>query len=795
MKNAFVMLFVLCIVHQSTAQVLTQTVKGKIIDEDSKAPLIGVNVKLSNETTFYGASTDLDGNFKINDVPVGRYLMEVSYIGYAFKSIPNLDVDAGKEKVMSITLTETFQSLGEITVTAEKEKHKAQNEMALVSARSFSVEETKRYAGSANDPARMASSFAGVSSRSASSLNDIIIRGNSPRGLLWRINGIEMPNPNHFATEGAGGGGISVINSNVLSNSDFYTGAFPAEYGNAFSGIFDINFRQGNNEKYEYAIKGGVLGSDISVEGPISRNVGSSFLMNYRYSTLGILNKIGVFDDEEGIIFQDFTYNVHLPTKKAGTFSVFGIVSASGAEFESEFRDTDTIFNSDGSITLWDTIVFDDEKETYQMGAMGVTHTYFLDDKTFLKSYLSADQSGFITRYRSLDDVTNKTFLSEEGAITNSTLRASVNINRKINSRNTVRAGLIFSELFYDMSLKETDTAHVLTTRLDQSGQTTFSQAYVSWKFKMTEKLTATFGTHVSRFGLNKELLIEPRMAMLWQFTPLQSLSLGFGVHSRREALSAYFGQQEGDAGQVITPNIDLPQTKARHYVLGYDFMIRENLHFKTEVYYQDLYDVGVEAEVKGDYSLLNQDNSFTTIPLKGTGTGSNYGTELTLENFFSNSYYFLLAVSLYESSYKGSNRVEHDTRYNGNHLTNLAIGKEVQIGSELKRRKLIFNTRATVAGNNRYTSIDLQRSIAEDHTVFVEGKRFDQRMDTYSRIDFSISLIRQKKKSTREWKLDILNMLNTKNADGVYYDRFKREIIKESDGTLIPVLSYQVKF
>jgi len=280
-----------------------------------------------------------------------------------------------------------------------------------------------------------------------------------------------------------------------------------------------------------------------------------------------------------------------------------------------------------------------------------------------------------------------------------------------------------------------------------------------------------------------------------WKFHPLQSISFGFGVHSRREALSAYFGQEQDNLGNVITQNVDLPQIKARHYVIGYDNMIRQNLHFKTELYYQDLYDVGVESDVKNAYSTLNQDISFTTLNLNGAGTGANYGAEITLEKFFSKSYYFLLSMSLYESKYVGSDGTEHDTYYNGNHLTNIAIGKEIKVGKPLRERILVLNSRATVAGNNRYTSIDLEKSIEAERTVHQEGKSFDQKMATYYRIDFSVALIRQKKKSTREWKLDILNALNTENADGVYYDKFNKTIKKGKDGTLIPVLSYQIKF
>lgn len=777
------------------AQTPTQTVRGKVIDEDSKAPLIGVNVKLSDEVTFYGASTDIEGNFKIQKVPVGRYVMEVTYIGYESKVIPNLDVEAGKENVLTIQLTESIQDLEAVTVTAEKDKDKPINEMAMVSARSFSLAETQRFAGTANDPARMASSYAGVSARGSESENEIIIRGNSPRGMLWRINGIEVPNPNHFATEGAGGGGISVINSNVLDNSDFYTGAFPAEFGNAFSGIFDINFRKGNNEKYEYAIKGGFLGSDVSAEGPISRSAGSSFLVNYRYSTLGILQELKVLEFESVSTFQDLTFNLHIPTKKFGTFSMFGIMSKSSYSETVEFDAKDTVINADDEIRIYDTIVEGDADGGYDMAAIGLINTYFLNEKTYLKSYVSFDHTAFREDDISLDGLTLTTYPDEKAKITNQAIRASVNLNRKINARNSVRAGVIHNALLYGMEWRQTEVPGPLVTLLDEQGNTSYSQGYLSWKFKLRKDLILTSGLHLSYFALNEELLVEPRAGLKWQFNPLQAVSLGFGMHSRHESISAYFGQTVDNEGNIVTPNTDLEQIKSIHYVLGYDWKLSEHLYLKSELYYQDLYDVGVEANRESAYSTLNQEVSFTTLDLEGKGTGENYGLEVSLEKFFSNSYYFLLTASLYESTYKGSDGVEHNTRYNGNHLLNLTGGKEFKVGKPLRERTLLLNTRTTIAGNNRYTPVDLERSRIEGSTVLDEDRQFNHQLGLYTRIDFSVTLIRQKKRSTREWKLDILNVTNHENEDGAYYSRELDAIVKEKDGQIIPVLSYKVKF
>ncbi|MGI9544960.1 MAG: carboxypeptidase-like regulatory domain-containing protein, partial [Cyclobacteriaceae bacterium] len=240
------------------AQNLTQTVRGKVVDTQSKSPVIGANVIIVGSDPIQGGVSDTEGNFRIPNVSIGRHNIRVTYIGYEDLVIPELLVGSGKEVVMNINLTESIIKMEELVI--KQEKGKPLNEVATVSALSFSVEETSRYAATFDDPARAALSFAGVRGGGDDVLNEIVIRGNSPRGLLWQIEGIEVPNPNHFAEEGSSAGGISMLSSSVLSNSDFLTGAFPAEYGNALSGVFDIQLRNGNNEKREYAVQAGLLG-------------------------------------------------------------------------------------------------------------------------------------------------------------------------------------------------------------------------------------------------------------------------------------------------------------------------------------------------------------------------------------------------------------------------------------------------------------------------------------------------------------------------------------------------------
>ena len=369
MRKSILLIAVFLCLKMSFAnnQNLTQILRGKVLDKDSGLPLIGATIMVNGSSPLIGTATNANGEFQFQPMRVGRYSITVQSIGYEPRIVSDVLLKAGKETDLTIYLSESVVQLDEVTISAKKHKGESLNKMALISARSFSVQETNRYAGSFDDPARMASSFAGVMG-SPDGNNDIIVRGNSPRGMLWRMEGIEIPNPNHFAEEGASGGAISALNSKMLDNSDFYTGAFPAEYGNAYSGVFDLRLRNGNKHKREYSFMVGILGTDFTAEGPFKKGGNASYLINYRYSSLAMLNAVGIKVAGDAVPkFQNSSFKINVPTKKAGTFNLFGLGGLSG--ISEDMSDYKNEFNTD-------------------MAVVGLSNTLPLDDKTILKTVL-----------------------------------------------------------------------------------------------------------------------------------------------------------------------------------------------------------------------------------------------------------------------------------------------------------------------------------------------------------------------------------------------------------------------
>jgi len=319
-------------------------------------------------------------------------------------------------------------------------------------------------------------------------------------------------------------------------------------------------------------------------------------------------------------------------------------------------------------------------------------------------------------------------------------------------------------------------------------------QAYASWKFRISDRLTLVNGLPLLHFGLNNKTTIEPRSALKWQFKENQSLSLGLGLHSRIESLDYYLVKYEDANGVVTQPNTDLNFTKARHFVLGYDNQLGPNWYFKSELYYQELYDVPVAADSSSIFSALILEEGFTTDPLVNEGTGENYGIELSLQRFFNKDFYLLLNTSIYESTYTAIDGKTRNTPFSSNFGCNALVGKEYVVG---KNDQNIFgiNIRGTWAGNRRYVPIDLAHSIIEDRTVRDFDRAFEERYADFIKFDLQLSYRKNKKKRTGEFRLDLLNVTNNLNEQFAFFDSSSQDIFTATSTGLIPSLSYRLEF
>lgn len=757
-----------------------QTIRGIVADQLLQQPLAGATISIP--ATHQNTTTNQEGAFRFSSMPVGQYRLIVSYTGYKEIILDNITVNAGKETVLTVALEALVKTETEVVVKASSKKNKPLNDLSTVSARAFTVEETQRYAAAVNDPLRMAAAFPGVMANDDGN-NNIVIRGNSPTGLLWRMEGIDIPSPNHFSQPGLSGGGISILSSQLLANSDFVTAAFAAEYGNALSGVFDIKLRKGNNEKKEYALQAGVLGLNAAAEGPFSKNYKGSYLVNARYSTLTILSKIGVLPNDNTTNFSDLSYNIYLPTNKAGTFTLFGFGGLS-----------DQVFSPDKDSTQWQ-----ERSDRYQgkfisnTSMNGITHSILLNDKLKISSAagFSATKIAYNEKYTENDGSLTPNYIDE---YSNRRFTVNTTLHYKFNKQLFLRSGLTYSAIYYKFyRLSAPHTGDPLQERLNSHGNTTTQQAFAQLQFKPNNNITVNGGLHYLRLAHNKTFAIEPRFSARWNITNRSSIGMGYGLHSQLQTLNVYFAQLQLPNGSIVMPNKNLGLTRSHHYVLSYNYRLAANMQLKTELYYQQLFNVPVATHDSSTLSALNVEFDYITDPLINKGKGRNYGVEISLERYLHHNFYLMLSNSLYQSKYKAIDGIERNTRFNGNYIFTFISGKEFI--NNRKTKTLGVNIKTIYAGGFRTTPVDVAASQTNGYTVYKELEAFRNQNPAYFRTDVRFSIQWNRKAFTSTLSLDIQNVTNRLNVFNQQYNVVKDKVEYNYQTGLIPILNYKIEF
>lgn len=795
-KQSTFILFLLFSFTFLQAQNATQVVKGTIIDQQSELPLIGVAIELISVEPIRGEVTDIDGQFILQNVPVGRQAFRVSYLGYNTITIPNVVVTAGKEVILDITLEESVIAMNEVVITAEVEKDRTNNEMATISARTFNLEEVTRYSGGRNDVARLAGNFAGVSVAD-DSRNDIVIRGNSPTGVLWRLEGIPIPNPNHFATFGTTGGPVSALNPNLLKNSDFLTSAFPAEYGNALAGVFDIGFRSGNKDNYEFTFQlAAFSGFEGMVEGPLSKNHKSSFLVSYRHAFTEVADAVGIpVGTNATPRYKDLSFKVDFANGKAGKFSIFGIGGLSNINFLGEEIDETDLFADPNEDAYVDS----------KLGILGIRHNIIVGNNAYIRTVISGATSQLQYQEDALLADGGKLRVTNVNDIS-STYSLSSYWNKKFNARFTLRAGILAQYFDVDTQVDDRDNEpdrdgdgipDWVIVR-DFEGGMSLLQAYTQGQYRIGENWTLNAGLHAQYLDINNTYAIEPRVAINWQFIPNHRLSLGYGLHHQMQPLPMFFFEEEVSPGVYERSNLDLDFTRSNHFVLGYDIKLGTAWRTKVEAYYQAIDQVPVNS-TPTSFSILNAGADFV-FPDEGSlvneGTGTNYGVELTVEKFFSQGFYGLLTGSLFNSKYKGSDGIERNTAFNNGYILNLLAGKEFKIG-KAKRNAFTIDFKLTNAGGRYYTPVDLEASRIAQEEVLQEENAFSERYDPYFRLDlkFGIRLNSKTRKFSQQFFLDFQNVTNNENIFVRRYNQLTNEVNDVFQSGFFPDILYRIQF
>ncbi|MCK9219663.1 MAG: TonB-dependent receptor [Bacteroidales bacterium] len=736
--------------------VLRSTITGTVLDHQTQAPLPGATVIIMDTDPVIGTITDSSGHFRIPHVKIGQVQLKVTFMGYKTVITDLLIVTTGKETMAVVFMDETALNVPEVEIKSEFRKNESINKMATVSVRSFSVDETFRFAGSYNDPARMVANFAGVTS-GIDNRNDIIVRGNSPSGLQWRIDDMEIPNPNHFAAVGTTGGPVTILNNNLITNSDFFTGAFPAQYGNTLAGIFDLKMRTGNNMKHEYWFEVGWNGLEFGTEGPFSKKHRASYLIAYRYSPLQFLNW---FNIDVGIVpkYQDLNVKISLPTRKAGTFTITAIGGLSNIE----------LFDSRKKQSQW---LFPDYGENLtngsNLGVVGISHQMFLQPTLSWKNmiYVVASETENKIDTFSYIQQTPSPWAGEHSSETKYSFSSL--LMKKFSLKNIVNVGITLD--YYQMSYSDSTMwkgTFLLNTNSREQMQ--MVRGYGQWQHNFGDFFSTTLGLFGSWFSLNNEYVVEPRLGFDWRINEKHTISFGSGLYSQMQPRVIYFIQSTLPDGTILQTNHNLGFTRSTQIALGYNFQVLPEFHCKTEIYFQYLYDIPTKASIP-QYALINQGHEFFidrqyADSLVNKGTGQNYGIEFTVEKFLSKNYYFLITASLFNSTYQGFDKATRSSAFNVNYVLNGAGGYEFIIGKK-KWGVLSLGLRATWAGGSPYLPYDVGATVAAGEATYNWVQAYDPRFPEYKRVAFKIGIRRNLPGYNIEFFMDLQYRTNFTNT------------------------------
>lgn len=752
-----------------------QTLRGVVNDRASGHPIPYATIQLT-DIPGLGMMCDSLGRFALPKVPVGRHSVQASFMGYESVTVREILVTSAKEVYLEIALQESVNELSEVVVRAHN-RNEAMNKMAVAGARMLSVEEASRYAGGFDDPARLVASFAGVTP--SVSNNGISIHGNAPHLLQWRLEDVEIPNPNHFADIATLGGGIlSSLSAQVLGNSDFFTGAFPAEYGNAVSGVFDMKLRNGNNQRNENTFQVGIMGIDFASEGPLSKKHKASYIFNYRYSTTGLLN----VDLGGKMDYQDLNFKLNFPTRHAGTFAVWG--TALLDKYKSSLEK-----NPD----KWDYLEDAGQgRSTQYMAAGGVTHRYFFNENTLLKTTLAgtySDQEAIQTTYdREFNPLPN---IDQNSRSTNLILTSS--LNRKVNNRFTNKTGLTFTQMFYNMNLELAPFIdQPLETISKGDGNTSLISAYNSSAWGINDKLSLNFGLHGQLLTLNNRWTLEPRASLKWQTNTRTSFALAYGMYSRMEKMDVYFVKTQSTGDRSVNKNLDF--TKAHYLMLSFAYKVSENTSLKVEPYIQFLYDVPVMRD--SSFSVLNRDEFFVENALVNKGRGRNFGVDFTWERALNKGLYYMITASLFDSRYCGGDGVWHNTRFNRKYVLNGLIGKEWMLGRN-KQNILSVNLKLTLQGGERYAPIDVEATMnhPDKEVQYDEMRAYSIQRSPMLIGNYTVSYRINKQRVSHEFSVKGLNFTGSKEFIQHLYNIKTGKIEVSEQKTGLTNISYKIEF
>jgi len=769
-----------------------QSLRGIIRDADNGAYLKGVKVQLiptvAQNSLIEPVLTDSIGVFRFPTLKAGYYRCEVSLNGFEYRAFTEISVASGKETALDIALRRASVALPELTVSAD---NIGRRRSQVLSEISLTREQTLRYPATFFDPTRLAQAAPGVAGADDQA-NGISVRGHTPNAVRWRLEGVDIVNPNHLPGAGtfsdlpaAASGGVLMFSAQLIDRSALLTGAFPAGYGDATGGIMDIYLRRGNTEHPEYTVQAGLIGVDLAAEGPFSRQKKASYLVNYRYSFVGLLGQMGISFGNESIAFQDLSLNLHFPTKKAGEFTFFGM----GGQSSNVFAHTE---NRDEIKAYKELLDIDYSGKT---GLAGVTHLISLGKKAWLKTVLIGSiQQNERTINSVFADITENS--RESG--TDSRMAGNATAQRRINNQNRLRGGLNWSSRQFDGRSRRIQEVYYRSSPEPLH----FWQPWAEWEWNSAaQKTTLKGGLHTHLAAFNGNFSVEPRLMATHRLSKKSLISGSWGLYSEAQPTWLYAGIDSVETGaghQDLMYHRELNFTRSQQASLRFDYRVNQHIRVYSEVFAQQLWDIPISFSQSNAFSLVNQvEGLISKDALTNGGRGRHYGIEITVERLFNNGLFWNTNLTFLKVDYTGSDKVWRQSRWSAGNIANITVGKEWLIAPKGARlRTFGVSGRATYRDGFLDVPVTADRNPFDTRVRVQNAPVYTKRLPDFYRIDLRCYWkrhIADRRNST--FAIDFQNVTNARNVAYYYYEPFTQKTATKLQLGLIPNLSWKLEF
>lgn len=710
------------------SQVKTK-INGKVVDETG-APMFGVSVYLNNNS---GSITEEDGTYEITNIVPGSYNLTASFLGYKTQTKFNIIIKSKGNSAFNFTLKPAVEELEEIIITRENKITRIRE--TPLSTKTLSATEIATYPGGNNDVVQVAQTLPGVSPSVGGFRNDLIIRGGAPNENVYYLDGLEVPNINHFSTQGSSGGPVGMLNVSFISDVTLSSSAFGAQYDNPLSGVLQFKQREGNKQFYNTNIRVSATDAAVTFEGPIfkgkNKSSNTSFLASVRRSYLQALFKLIGLPIRPN--YWDYQYKLSHKINKYNNLYVIGLGSID--DFSAETLD---VFEEDAQATL-DQAPYIEQKTN----AMGVTwRNRFKNGSGFMETTLSNNRlQNVFTRYQ--DPINESGIIFRNDAVESETkLRYALT---KFLDDWKVVTGFNMQHSFYSNNTNDNTNNINYSTEINFLKYGLFANATKSF---FNRKLDVSFGFRIDddSFTLNKSFLstFSPRMSISYEFVKDWRLSTTVGRYFKIAPYTV-LGFRDNNNNLV---NKDADYTRSDHFVLGLERVLGPAATISLEGFYKN-YD-NYAVSVRDGVSLANKGGGFEVLgneEIETVGKGRSYGLELQYQQKLTNNFYSIFSYTYFFSEFTGFDRsVYIPSVWDSRHLVSFVGGYKL-------KRNWEISSRYRFAGRSPFVPINIPVTTNTYPDIVLDYSRLgEEKLETFSQLDIRVD----KKWNFEQWYLNI---------------------------------------